>query len=231
MQKRWLWVVIVSVLIIVAVTPKLVVVPMLSEQLRGVFQEEFQTEQVQVQIQAPLGWELVFGKLPKLAVTMERAVVDGFNLATVQITGSNLRFAPQKLVTNWETAYQGADELSGVVTIIEADLNSLLWAELDSDFNFAISPEGLALNGWIPFFYQEIPFTLYGVLEPVTGAHVRFIPRDFEVQATRIPQLVLEVLNEGYDFVLDFSIFPYPVQIEQILLEDKQLKISFGVIL
>lgn len=232
-NRRWPLGIAIILLLALALIPKLLIVPALTEQFRAELQREFQTKQVQVELHTPLGWELFFGRLPRVDVLVKDALVDNLILHEVQVVGTKIRFSPRMALENWENAYLGADKLEGFVTITEQDLNKLLWDEVDPEqlLNFTVSPQGLALEGDIPFFGQELGFTLYGILEPVTGSHIRFIPQDFEVQATRIPKLLLEVLNQNYDLVLDFSIFPYPVSVSQILLEDAQLRIKFGVVL
>lgn len=233
MKRRWPIRIALVLVIVLILIPKILVVPAITKQLKVELQTEFQTDHVEVRLHAPLGWELIFGRLPGIDVEMKSALVDNLVLSEVQVAGSEIRFSPKRLFEKWEMAYEGAEKLEGTVTVTEKELNALLWEEVDPEqlFNFTITKQGLAVVGAIPLWGQEIAFTLHGNLEPVGGANVRFVPRDLEVQATRIPPFLLEVLNQSYDLVLDFSIFPYPVAISQILFEDAKLQIKFGVIL
>mgnify|MGYP000889092895 FL=1 len=232
MQKRWQVFVALGLLLVLALIPKLIILPKVTKQLRAELQNEFQTDQIEVNLQAPWGWELLFGRLPGVELTMENAVVENLTLSHVEIEGEKIRLTPQLLWENWEAAYEGAERLEGMVIVTEEDLNTLLWEELDPEqtLHFVILPTGVTLNGEVSLFNRELDFTLHGRLEILQESNVRFVPSNLEIQATRVPPFLLEVLNQNYDLVVDFNVFPYPVTISEILMEDGQMRIKIGVI-
>lgn len=216
----------------IAVLPKLVVVPSVTRQIRVELQREFETAEVEVRLQAPWGWELLFGRLPGLGITMHNAVAEHLNLAKVEVRGEQIRFERSAFWKDRQLNYEGAQKLESLVTVTEEDLNTYFWQEVDPNrsLHLVIQPTGVSLNGQLAFWNTEWDFALQGLLEIWQQSNLRFVPQNLEVQATRVPPFLLEVLNENYDFVLDFSIFPYPITISDVQMEDGQIIVKFGVI-
>lgn len=210
--------------------PRLFLVPKATSSLEKQLAASFRSSQVQVDLGVPWGWELLFGYVPSFKMEIENGIIDGLEVSKVEIQGENVSFDPLAIWRGQEFIYREADKLWGEISVTEEALNSLFWREIDLGQNLAlqVSPEGIAIDGIVSMWGLEMAFTLSGVLEVWQGSTLRFVPKDFEVQDTRIPSFLLEVLNQNYDFVLNFDVFPYPTEITDVRLLEDQIKIRVG---
>lgn len=232
MKKRWLIGLIVIIILGILSIPKFFLVPQLVQGLQTELKQALHTQQVQVTVGAPWGWELLWGVIPKVEVFVDNAVIDGLAVAKVEIHGEGMRFNPRSLLRNREFDYVGATNLQGELTVTEEALNTLFWEEVDpsQNLNLVIEPQGISLRGKMAFWNMEWDLRLHGSLEVWEHSNLRFVPQDLEVQETRVPPLLLEILNENYDFVLDFGVFPYPLEISEISFLEEQIMIKVGVV-
>lgn len=232
MKRRWVAVVVLSLVLVFALIPKLVVLPSVARQIRAELQQEFETTQVEVRLSAPWGWELFFGYLPGLEINMREVMAENLVLSQVDIQGEGIKFEPRTLWQEWSLDYQSAENLEGLVTVNEGDLNTFFWQEVDPNRNLQleIHPSGMSVIGKLALWNTELDFTLHGLVEIWQQSNLRFVPQNLEVQATRVPPFLLEVFNENYDFILALSVFPYPITISEVLMEEGQMLIKIGVL-
>jgi hypothetical protein len=120
--------------------------------------------------------------------------------------------------------------LWGEMILTEEDLNAYFWQEVDQDrlLRLRVAPGEIGLGGQISLWNMEWTITLLGDLEVHQGSSLRFVLKNLEVQETRIPSVLLEVLSEHYDFVVDFGVFPYPVELREVHLQEEQILVTFG---
>lgn len=232
MQRRWLLVPIFCLLLAVLAVPRLFVAPRLSHHLSEQLQEYFAAEGAEVQLQAPWGWELFFGRIPALDIVLTNAEADGLNIARAEFYGRDIRFETGSFWRNRDFVYEGASQLRGTLTVTEGDLNEMYWREVDPERNMRvkIEPDNLILAGEVPFWTTQLSVKLYGVLEVWEQSGLRLVLQNLEVEKTRVPPLLLEVLNQNYDFVLDLSIFPEPAAISAFDLQQGKMLIDIGVV-
>ncbi len=59
---------------------------------------------------------------------------------------------------------------------------------------------------------------------------LRLVLQNLEVEGTRVPGILLEVLNQNYDLVIDLSILPEPAAISAVELLQGKMLIDIGVV-
>ncbi|HBG00458.1 MAG TPA: hypothetical protein DDW87_02630 [Firmicutes bacterium] len=230
MKRFWVGVLIVTIFLAIVSLPRLVLVPKLLQGLEDQVAESFQAENVQVMIKAPWGWELLFGRLPRLDIVAENARIHSLPVSKVTVRGEQIRFDPRSLWKEQELVYTEASNLWGEMIVTEEALNELFWQRVDPDrlLSLQVSERGIGLGGKVSFWNMQWALTLLGELEVHQGTSLRFVLKNVEVQETRIPPILLEVLRENYDFVIDLGVFPYPVELREVRLEEKQILVTFG---
>ena len=219
----------VIILVILAI-PRVLLIPRLSHELEGQLAQSLNTNDVQVRIRAPFGWEVLFGRLPGLDLVAHDAVIDGLRISRVEIHGEHISFDPRSLWQEQEVVYTEASNLQGEIVVTEDALNELWWEEVDLDrfLTLQVSPQGIDLRGTMSFWNMEWTLAVRGDLEVHHGTALRYVLKNFEVQETRIPSILLEILSENYEFVIDFGVFPYPVEIKNVLPQEQQILVTFG---
>jgi hypothetical protein len=229
MKPYLLGAVLVMILLLLSM-PRLVLVPLVVQELEDEVGQFLQAQQVQVQLEAPWGWELVFGRLPRLDIVANDARMDALRVFQVTIHGEQIRFDPRSLWQDKELVYTEASSLWGEMILTEEDLNAYFWQEVDQDrlLRLRVAPGEIGLGGQISLWNMEWTITLLGDLEVHQGSSLRFVLKNLEVQETRIPSVLLEVLSEHYDFVMDFGVFPYPVELREVHLQEEQILVTFG---
>ena len=229
MKPYLLGAVLVMILLLLSM-PRLVLVPLVVQELEDEVGQFLQAQQVQVQLEAPWGWDLVFGRLPRLDIVANDARMDALRVFQVTIHGEQIRFDPRSLWQDKELVYTEASSLWGEMILTEEDLNAYFWQEVDQDclLRLRVAPGEIGLGGQISLWNMEWTITLLGDLEVHQGSSLRFVLKNLEVQETRIPSVLLEVLSEHYDFVMDFGVFPYPVELREVHLQEEQILVTFG---
>lgn len=230
MKRRSLIIVVMILLLVVLGVPRVFLLPRIERELQKDLGGDLQARAVQVQIKAPWGWELLFGNIPRLELTAHDAVIDGLRVARVDLYGEQIRLDPRSLWQERELVYIDASKLGVDLVVTENSLNELLWSEVDPDrfLRLAVSPAGVDLGGTLSLWNMEWNITVRGGLEVRNGTSLAYVLTTFEVEETRIPSILLEVLSENYDLVIDFGVFPYPIEIKDVFLEEQQILVRFG---
>ena len=187
MKPYLLGAVLVMILLLLSM-PRLVLVPLVVQELEDEVGQFLQAQQVQVQLEAPWGWELVFGRLPRLDIVANDARMDALRVFQVTIHGEQIRFDPRSLWQDKELVYTEASSLWGEMILTEEDLNAYFWQEVDQDrlLRLRVAPGEIGLGGQISFWNMEWTITLLGDLEVHQGSSLRFVLKNLEVQETRI---------------------------------------------
>lgn len=230
MKWRGLLVAILVIVLIFLSVPRLFFIPQLHEAIEADLREALHSEQVQVRLKSQWGWDLLFGRISSLAIVIEDATIDGLDVARVEIQGQDILFQPTTLWRERELVLTDTTDLWGEIVIAEDAVNDLFWREVDPERNLSIDvdPEGLGLRGSLAFWNTEWTITLRGDLQVRNGSALRFVVKNLEVEETRIPPVLLEILSESYDFGINFGSFPYPVEITDIHFLEHQIIVTFG---
>ncbi len=232
MRRRWLLVAAFCLLLAVLVAPKLFVVPRVSHRLCEQLEVYFGAEQVEVQLRAPWGWELLFGHIPALDVVLVNAEVDQLRIARAQFSGLDIRFEPGPLWLQRDFVYADASQLRGTLTVTEAALNEVYWREVDPERNMhiTIGKDNLTLTGAVSLLGAQLSVEVHGVLEVWERTGLRLLLQNLEVEKTRVPGILLEVLNQNYDLIIDLSVLPEPAAISAVDLQQGKMLIDIGVV-
>ncbi len=230
MKRYQLLIAVIVILLIIVGIPRLFLIPQLVRALESELGKSLNSNDVVVQVEAPWGWEVLFGRLPRLELVAHNAVIDGLRLARVELSGQQVRFDFASLWQDQELIYTQAAKVQGEIVVAEEALNELLWKEVDPDrlLQLQVSPQSIDLGGTISFWNMDWTLKVQGDLEVHHGTALRYVLKNFAVQETRIPPILLEVLSENYEFVIDLGAFPYPVEIKGVALADRQILVRFG---
>lgn len=232
MKKYWLLVPAFCLILGLLAIPKLLVVPRAAAELAEQLQAYFSAEKAEVRLGTRSGWELVFGRIPSLEARLQQPLLGNLRAAEMEIFGRGIRFDPRRLRQGGPFAYQSAASLEAELTVWETSLNEVFWQEADPERNLslAIHPHSIVLEGAIPFLGRRLDVRLSGVLEPWGPGGLRLVLQNLELEETRVPPILLEVLNRNYDFVLDLQSFPIPIVVSGVSLQESQMLISIGVV-
>lgn len=230
MNRYKLIIAVLAIAIVILGVPRLLLVPYLEREFESELAASLQASEARVEVQTPWGWELLWGRIPRLDLTASDAVIDGLKIAQVHLRGEQLRLDPRLLWQEKEAVLLDAADLRGEIIVQEQALNEFLWEKADPDklLHIEISPQGVDLVGVLNFWNIEWKITVRGELKVHNGTSLRYVMKDLGVQETRIPNLLLEVLSENYELVMDFGAFPYPVEIKDVHLEEQKLRVILG---
>ncbi len=229
-KRYWVRFFITALVLVIISFPRVFLVPRLVQGLEEGISQSLNSNDVNVSLRAPLGWELIFGRLPKLEIVARNAVMDGLSVYQVRVQGDQIRFDPRSLWQDQELFYTESSNLRGEILVTEDALNELFWEEVDPDrfLKLEVSPSGIGVLGQISFLNMNWSITLLGEVQVLHGTAIGFKLKDIAVQETKIPAFLLEVLSENYEFVIDFGVFPYPVELTEVRLLEKQIQVHFG---
>ncbi|HKM43657.1 MAG TPA: DUF2993 domain-containing protein [Limnochordia bacterium] len=230
MKRYRLAIAVIAILLVIFGLPRFFLLPRITSQLQREIEGSLQAREVQVQVKAPWGWELFFGRLPGLEFTAWDAVIDDLQVSKVELHGEQIRFDPRLLWQEQELVYTDAENVQGEIVVTESALNELLWEAVDPDrfLSLKVVPEGINLEGTINIWNMEWTVTVTGDLQVHDGTALRYVLKDLALLDTRFPAVLLDVLSDHYEFVIDFGVFPYPVELEDVFLAEQQILITFG---
>lgn len=233
MKRNWLVVVLALLVLGIVAIPRLVIVPRVIQVIEAELNKEFDLANVKIQMKAPLGWELLLGRIPQLMVEVENIEIDGLIVAHTIINGKNIFFDIRSLRQRNEYVFKGADFLVAHLTVKESDLNNFFWHEIDPNefLQIRIATDDISLEGKIPIFGGlQVGVSVHGYLDIIDGSYLRFVPKDIEVRDTKLPSSLLEVVKDNYDLKLDLGLLSYPLKISQIILLEREMQIKMEVV-
>ena len=167
----------IAIILVILAIPRVLLVPRLAHELESEIGESLNASDVHVSIRAPLGWELLFGRVNGVDLTARDAVMDGLHISRMEFHGEQIRFDPRSLWREQEVVYTEASNVRGELLITEDALNELLWEEVDPDrfLRLQVSSEGVDLGGTISVWNMEWTITLRGDLEVHHGTALRYV--------------------------------------------------------
>lgn len=229
-MKR-LWIIVLLSLVFVGILsfPRLFLLSRVEEELQAELAAALGTEQLELALRAPWGWELVLGHIPGLSLAARNAVLEGVEAAAVHLKAEEILFQPWTLFSRGELVLSGISQLTGFLVITEQALNEVFWREVDPSRQLwlEVSPEGLALVGTVNIWNAEVSLRILSQVV-VEGGALRFVVKDVAVQEARIPPLLLEAFGESYNFSLDVGELPLGVEMQGVELLDHEIKIRIG---
>ena len=98
MKRIWTLVPVLAVIIVLLAIPRLVLLPKVVNGLESALADALHTEEVNLSITAPWGWELLLGRIPSLSFSAWRAQVEGVEISRVEVQGEELLFEPWLLL-------------------------------------------------------------------------------------------------------------------------------------
>lgn len=231
-KHQLLLAIIILLLAAVLAVPKIFFVPRVAQALKEHFQVELAAEAVDVQLHSPWGFELLVGRISRLNVAITKASFENLSVEEVTIKGEQIRFDPRALFKETEFIYLGAENLETELKVTERALNEFFWEEVDPEriLKLTVQPEGVSLGGEISVWNMDLELRVDGVLEVWQDSVLRFVPGSLAVKDALLPSFVLEMLNENYGIGVDFGVFPYPIVISDVVLQDGQMIIGIGVV-
>ena len=215
MHKRSIAVLLLFSIFLLILIPRWVLNPITSRSLSNHLGTRFDAEDVSVYVDAGWGWNLLFGKLPKIEMEMKHGLIEGLPVRLVSLVGYDVEFEPWELFINENFVYKESGSLQIEAHVDEAGLNDYFWREVDPtrSLGVVIGDDVLRLQGTVSIWNIPWNVMLEGVLEIWNKTALRFVPRNLVVEETRVPPLLLEIINEHYGFAVDFNDFPFPIVI------------------
>jgi hypothetical protein len=230
MKRIWTLVPVLAVIIVLLAIPRLVLLPKVVNGLESALADALHTEEVNLSITAPWGWELLLGRIPSLSFSARRAQVEGVEISRVEVQGEELLFEPWLLFRQGELSLTRVSELTGSLVITEDALNEFFWREVDPSrlLMLEVWPHGLAVAGTVNIWNMDVSVRILGDLVVHDGSTLRFVVKDLAVQDTRIPPLLLEILKESYVFAVELGEFPLPLELRAVEHLEHEIRISIG---
>lgn len=212
--------------------PKGVLTPIASRSVANHLLEQFNAADAEVHMDSGWGWNLLFGRLPKVELEIEHGFIEGLPVRFISLVGYDVEFDPWELFINQNFAYKKSGSMQLEVHVEESGLNDYFWREVDPARNLTvvIGEDVLSLQGVVSVWNIPWKVMLEGVLDIRNQTALRFVPRNLVVEETRVPPLLLEIINEHYGLVVDFDSLPFPIVITDVQMEEGAIVVRIGVV-
>jgi hypothetical protein len=180
---------------------------------------------VEVSVGTNFGWELVFGRFPAVEIAGAQWTLDGLPIDCFSLRGRNVQVDLSSLVRNGRFAYLSAADLQVELRITEKGLNQYFWEKIDPERRFRIDlARGRAfLHGELELWQTRWNVSLICECRISKPAAIVMVPVEFMVFDTRVPDILLEIINENYRFQFNLGRLPIPINLESIELFDEYL--------
>lgn len=230
MRRVWAAALVLFIVLILALAPRLFLVPRLSAEMAGQLAAALNTDEVDLEIGAPLGWELLLGRIPHFEVTAADARLGGLGISRVELEGDGLLFQPWTLFKERDLLPMDFGALRGWLRIDEADLNEVFWREVDPSRKLWLEvwPEGLVVLGTVTIWDMDLSINIVSDVLVESGSALRFAVKELAVQDAWLPDLLLDMLKDSFAFTVDLGEFPLPVEIQTVELLEHEIKIGIG---
>ena len=232
MQKHRIAVLLLCLVFILLLIPKWILTPITSRTLAKHLGARFKTEEVSVHLDAGWGWNLFFGRLPKIELEIKDGVMEELPVQFVSLVGYDVEFEPWELFIHENFVYKTSGSLQLEAHVEEAGLNDYFWREVDPtrSLRVVIEDNALRLQGTVSVWNIPWNVMLEGVLQVWKKTALRFVPHNLVVEETRVPPLLLEIINEHYGLVVDFDDFPFPIVITDVRMREGVVVVRIGVV-
>ncbi|NLY10223.1 MAG: DUF2993 domain-containing protein [Firmicutes bacterium] len=203
----------------------------LAAEIEKVIREEVVVENLEISIKSHSGFPLLLGKIDEVDVKATNLIVEGLTVDKLEVEVKDLKLDIQSLFRDQELAFQDVDSITAWVALSEETINNYYHQYVDQQQAFVIdlAEDGAILNGSIKFWNVTWDVALKGRFEITGPTHmqIRFLPEELLIADTRFPQVLLEIINDQYQFAFDFSSLPVPIELNQVKTEGNTLMI-FG---
>ncbi len=220
-------------LLVFAFLPQIILPSLVSSALEARLKEKLGGDFC-VEVASQSTWDLIKGKLNNIIITGHNLVFNNLPITQLEARCVNLKTDLKQLIKGKGLSYESYDSLGFLLTLDEADLNAYYWHQVDpnKNFNIELAQDGAALNGEINFWGVNWKLKFIGQIDVIDQTKIVFSPSELLVLDTRIPQVLLELINKHYRLSIDLDKMPVPVKIDQIKLgENKIIFIGSGVFL
>lgn len=230
MKRGWAFLALCLIILIILAVPRLFVVPRVARELEAELAAALGTDHIEITLHAPWGWELLLGRIPRLTLSAQDAVLEGMAAAQVEVQGEEILFQPWTLFQRGELVLTGYSGFAGSLVITENALNEVFWREVDPSRQLwlEVSPTGLAVRGKVGIWNTEVEISVVSDVLVKPPAELRFVVKEITLQEARIPPLLLEMVKDSYNFTVDLGEFPLPVEIQAVELLVHEIKIRVG---
>ena len=230
MKRPWVVVPLFIVILILLALPRVVLLPRLTAELKGELAAALETAELDLTVEAPWGWELLMGRIPSLALTARDAGLEGVDVSQLNLEAEEILFQPWTLFTQHELVLTSLSSITGSLLVSESALNEAFWREVDPSRRLwlEISPQGLAVLGTVGIWNMDVSVRVLGDVVVENGSALRFVLMDLAVQDARVPELLLDMLRDSFDFTVDFGEFPLPVEMQVVELLEHKMEIRIG---
>ena len=176
-----------------------------------------------VSVETNLGWELVLGRFPEIEIAGANWNLDGLPIKNFFLRGRNVQFELLSLVRNRKFVYLSAADLQVELTITEQGLNQYFWARIDPEQKFRIElvKDRALLIGALELWQTSWNVSLAAEFSIRKPAAIIMTPVEFMIFDTRVPNVLLELINEKYLFQFNLDRLPIPIILERIELCDE----------
>lgn len=180
---------------------------------------------VDVQIGANFGWELVFGRFPVIEIAGSDWNLDGLPIDSFHLQGRNVRVELVSLVKHRQFVYLSAADLQVRLAITEQGLNQYFWGRSDPEQRFRIdlAKDQAVLHGAFELWQTKWDVSLASQFSIRRPAAIVITPVELMVFDTRVPDILLELINQQYQFQFNLDRLPIPINLERLELGDEYL--------
>lgn|GEM_PF-758662 len=178
-----------------------------------------------VRVWAKYGWELAQGRFPAIEITGSRWMLDGLPIESFHLYGRNVRVDLISLLKHRQFVYISSADLQIRLSITEQALNQYFWGRIDPDQRFRIdlAQDKAVLHGVLELWQTKWNVSLVSEFSVRKPAAIVMTPVEFLIFDTRVPDILLELINNNYRFLINLDRLPFPVNLERIELFDEYL--------
>lgn len=207
--------------------------PLIAQSLReSVIKSAVSIDTVDVSIRVIPFYKIFFGSVDHLEIEAADYTTDQIAIEKLNLSISNLRYNSSKLLFSKVFEVTGLGKGRGVFRVTEETLNDYFIRKLgNADLvNLELIGDRCYLKGNLRTAGIEFELALGGTFK-VTGAHsVTYIPKEFSVQKTIVPESIISQLANQLDLTFDLGSLPVPYAVESVSIHDGGMTITMRLL-
>ncbi|OCL25482.1 hypothetical protein U472_14135 [Orenia metallireducens] len=198
----------------------------ISQRLSSTLREEVdKSDRLEVDIDSFPAIELLIGRVDNLEISADNLIIDSLPINKFEGEFKDLKV--KKIEGQWQVTEGKNTYLN--LKVLEKALNQYLVSREELNifdkFKMELLKNKVMMTGDIQFFNANVNIQLAGNFVVKDKDTIVFNSDELAVENIIIPKSLIEQIKDKLQFEIDFADLPFPVEIQQVNLEEDSLKI------
>jgi hypothetical protein len=199
---------------------------LISQRLSSTLREEVdKSDRLEVDIDSFPAIELLIGRVDSLELSADNLIIDSLPINKFEGEFKDLKV--KKIEGQWQVTEGKNTYLN--LKVLEEALNQYLASREELNifdkFKMELLKNKVMMTGDIQFFNANVNIQLAGNFVVKDKDTIVFNSDELAVENIIIPKSLIEQIKDKLQFEIDFADLPFPVEIQQVNLEEDSLKI------